>query len=60
MQVILKLESMGSFVAGAEVVVVGREKDEYDESFMLVVTCHKAANCLPISCQLMCCSFTDS
>ena len=57
---LVELQGVGSLVAGAEVVIVGMEEDEYDESFMLVVTCQNTARSSPMSYGLICCSLSES
>lgn len=60
MRTVLGLQGVGSFVAGTEVVVVGMEGNECKESFMLAVTCRRVAMSSPMSCELMCCSLSES
>lgn len=54
------LQGVGSFLAGAEVVVVGMEGNECPESFVLDVTCQRAAGSSPVACEVIDCSFGES
>ena len=60
MQTVLELQGVGSFVAGAEVVVFGMERKECKGSFVFAATCRRAARSSPVSCELMCYSFSES
>ena len=57
---LVELQSVGSLAAGAEVDVVGMEEYECKESFVLVVTCQRAAKSSAMSCELIRCSFSES
>ena len=54
------LQGVGSFLAGAEVVVVGIEGNEYKESFVLDVTCRRATRSSPMACEVIDFSVSES